>query len=101
MVRMNSLLFPGNKKSNSYRLLVVIVVAVVTGKQFVAAGPPNVVVILVDDLGYGDLSSYGATDLKSPHIDMLVSRGMKFSNFYANCPVCSPHTGIAPHRPVS
>ncbi len=90
MVRMNSLLFPGNKKSNSYRLLVVIVVAVVTGKQFVAAGPPNVVVILVDDLGYGDLSSYGATDLKSPHIDMLVSRGMKFSNFYANCPVCSP-----------
>lgn len=51
---------------------------------------PNVLVILVDDLGYGDLSSYGAKDLKSPHIDQLLSRGMKFSNFYANCPVCSP-----------
>lgn len=50
----------------------------------------NVLVILVDDLGYGDLSSYGATDLKSPHIDQLISRGMKFTNFYANCPVCSP-----------
>ena len=50
---------------------------------------PNVLVILVDDLGYGDLSSYGATDLKSPHIDELLNRGMKFSNFYANCPVCS------------
>lgn len=51
---------------------------------------PNVLIILVDDLGYGDLSSYGAKDLKSPHIDSLISRGMKFSNFYANCPVCSP-----------
>ncbi|QDT42930.1 Arylsulfatase [Gimesia alba] len=51
---------------------------------------PNVLVILVDDLGYGDLSSYGATDLKSPQIDQLIGRGMKFTNFYANCPVCSP-----------
>jgi len=51
---------------------------------------PNVLVILVDDLGYGDLSSYGASDLKTPHIDKLINRGMKFNNFYANCPVCSP-----------
>ena len=51
---------------------------------------PNVLVILVDDLGYGDLSSYGATDLKTPHVDGLMSRGMRFDNFYANCPVCSP-----------
>ncbi|MFK7778354.1 MAG: sulfatase-like hydrolase/transferase [Gimesia sp.] len=51
---------------------------------------PNVLVILVDDLGYGDLNSYGASDLKTPHIDRLISRGMKFTNFYANCPVCSP-----------
>jgi arylsulfatase A-like enzyme len=51
---------------------------------------PNVLVILVDDLGYGDLSSYGATDLKSPHIDKLVAGGMRCENFYANCPVCSP-----------
>ena len=62
-----------------------------SARQFVAAeGPPNVVVILADDLGYGDLSSYGATDLRSPHIDDLAQRGMKFTNFYANCPVCSP-----------
>ncbi len=53
-------------------------------------GAPNVLVILVDDLGYGDLSSYGATDLKSPHIDRLVAAGMRFDRFYANCPVCSP-----------
>jgi arylsulfatase A-like enzyme len=51
---------------------------------------PNIVVILVDDLGYGDLSSYGAKDLKTPHIDSLVAAGIRFDNFYANCPVCSP-----------
>jgi arylsulfatase A-like enzyme len=51
---------------------------------------PNIIVILVDDLGYGDLSSYGAKDLKTPHIDSLVAAGMRFDNFYANCPVCSP-----------
>ncbi len=51
---------------------------------------PNILMILVDDLGYGDLSSYGASDLKTPAIDSLVSAGMRFDNFYANCPVCSP-----------
>jgi arylsulfatase A-like enzyme len=54
------------------------------------ARKPNIVMILVDDLGYGDLSSYGARDLKTPHIDNLVAKGMRFDNFYANCPVCSP-----------
>ncbi len=55
-----------------------------------AGGKPNVLVILADDLGYGDLSCYGATDLKTPNIDRLVAAGMRFDNFYANCPVCSP-----------
>ena len=51
---------------------------------------PNIVFILADDLGYGDLSSYGASDLQTPHIDGLVERGMRFDRFYANSPVCSP-----------
>jgi len=51
---------------------------------------PNIVMILVDDLGYGDLSSYGAKDLQTPHIDRLMSAGKRFDNFHANCPVCSP-----------
>ena len=55
-----------------------------------ASDKPNIVMIMVDDLGYGDLSSYGATDLETPHIDKLVTAGMRFNNFYANCPVCSP-----------
>jgi len=51
---------------------------------------PNLLVILTDDLGYGDLSCYGAPDLKTSNIDRLVADGMRFENFYANCPVCSP-----------
>ena len=61
-----------------------------TAKAQAPARKPNIVVILVDDLGFGDLSSYGATDLQSPHIDKLMSRGMRFDRFYANCSVCSP-----------
>src|SRR5260221_7809085 len=55
-----------------------------------ARAKPNVLVILADDLGYGDLSSQGAKDIRSPHIDALSKSGMRFENFYANCPVCSP-----------
>jgi arylsulfatase A-like enzyme len=50
----------------------------------------NFVLIAVDDLGFGDLSCYGATDVKTPHIDALAARGQRFTNFYANSPVCSP-----------
>jgi len=55
-----------------------------------AAEKPNIVIIVADDLGYGDLSCYGAKDLKSPHLDALMASGLRFTNFYANCPVCSP-----------
>lgn len=51
---------------------------------------PNVLLIMVDDLGYGDLSCYGGTDIKTPHLDKLMSEGMRFNEFYANCCVCSP-----------
>lgn len=51
---------------------------------------PNILYILVDDLGYGDLSCYGAEDMQTPNIDALMDTGMRFNRFYANCPVCSP-----------
>lgn len=56
----------------------------------VRQGQPNILVILADDLGYGDLSCMGAADIQTPHIDALMSAGMRFDNFYANSPVCSP-----------
>jgi arylsulfatase A-like enzyme len=45
---------------------------------------------MVDDLGFGDLSCQGATDLRTPHIDQLAEQGMRMTQFYANCTVCSP-----------
>lgn len=51
---------------------------------------PNIILILTDDLGYGDLSCQGATDLSTPHIDAIARQGRTFINFYANSPVCSP-----------
>ncbi len=51
---------------------------------------PNIVLILVDDLGYGDLASYGAPDMQTPSVDRLMDSGMRFDQFYANCTVCSP-----------
>jgi len=53
-------------------------------------GKPNIVMILVDDLGYGDVTYMGATDLQSPNIDRIAADGIRFTDFYANCPVCSP-----------
>lgn len=55
-----------------------------------SAKRPNIVVIVADDLGFGDLSSFGASDLRTPHIDRIAEQGMRFNHFYANCPVCSP-----------
>ncbi|MEM1405208.1 MAG: sulfatase-like hydrolase/transferase [Bacteroidota bacterium] len=50
----------------------------------------NVVFILADDLGYGDLSIYGSADINTPNIDALASNGIKFNRAYANSTVCSP-----------
>ena len=51
---------------------------------------PNILLILTDDQGYHDVSYYGTKDLRTPHTDQLANEGMRFDNFYANCPVCSP-----------
>jgi arylsulfatase A-like enzyme len=55
-----------------------------------AQDQPNVIFILADDLGYGDLSCYGSTDIQTPNIDKLSQQGVKFTRAYANSTVCSP-----------
>lgn len=64
---------------------------------------PNIVVIYVDDLGYGDVGFNGATELKTPNIDKLASEGVRFSNGYATSATCTPSryallTGVYPWR---
>jgi arylsulfatase A-like enzyme len=54
------------------------------------AARPNVVLIITDDMGSADLSSYGATDIRTPHIDSLARDGVRMTDFYANAPVCTP-----------
>lgn len=55
-----------------------------------AGPPPNIVVILADDLGYGDLGSYGTRAIRTPNLDQLAAEGVRFTQFYASASVCSP-----------
>jgi arylsulfatase A len=64
---------------------------------------PNIVFIFTDDLGYGDLSCFGATDIQTPNIDRIAAEGIKFTSFLSASPVCSPSragllTGRMPQR---
>lgn len=51
---------------------------------------PNFIIFMTDDQGYGDLSCMGNTDFRTPHLDRLAASGARFTNWYANSPVCSP-----------
>jgi len=68
--------------------------AVAAGAPTVAAPrpkrPPNVVYIMADDLGYGDLSCYGRREYRTPNLDRLAADGVRFTNAYAASPVCTP-----------
>jgi len=55
-----------------------------------AATSPNLIVILADDTGYGDLGCYGATKIKTPHLDRLAREGLRFTDAYAPAAVCTP-----------
>ena len=64
---------------------------------------PNILFILADDMGWGDLSCYGRPDYKTPNLDRLAAQGMRFTNAYSAAPVCTPtrvgfHTGRYPAR---
>ncbi|QGJ70814.1 N-acetylgalactosamine-6-sulfatase [Planctomycetales bacterium 10988] len=58
--------------------------------QLEAKQPPNIIYIMADDLGYGDLGCYGQETIQTPHIDQLAAEGMKFTDFYAGSTVCAP-----------
>ena len=56
-------------------------------------GPPNIVILFADDLGYGDVQSYGHPYNRTPHIDALAQSGQRWTDFYVAAPVCSPSRG--------
>ena len=58
-----------------------------------APQPPNIIYMLADDLGYGELGSYGQTKIRTPYLDALAAEGMRFSDHYSGSPVCAPSRG--------
>src|SRR5687767_11857922 len=55
-----------------------------------AAERPNIIVVLIDDMGWGDLSCFGGEGVTTQHIDRLAAEGLSFTNFYVGSPICSP-----------
>ena len=55
-----------------------------------AQDKPNIIFVMVDDLGYGDLGSYGQKRIKTPVLDQMAKEGMRFTDFYAGSTVCAP-----------
>ncbi len=75
------------------RLLPAMLAAVMTACGREAAAPPNIIYMLADDLGYGELGSYGQAKIRTPNLDRLAAEGMRFTQHYAGSPVCAPSRG--------
>ncbi len=85
------------------QILLSAIVAVFLGCGQNPALQPNIVFIMIDDLGYGDVGCYGSTRNSTPNIDALAREGLRFTDFHANGPMCSPTraalmTGRYQHR---
>lgn len=88
-----------------WRALLSLMVTLCAGTLVGASGraKPNIVVIMADDLGYADIGCYGSTRNRTPHLDRLAREGMRFTDFHASGPGCSPTraalmTGLYPQR---
>ena len=86
-----------------YRSLLILLALAATVAPSPAAKQPNIVLIYVDDLGYGDLGCYGSEKNDTPHIDRLAAEGMRFTDYYSASSVCTPSraallTGSYPAR---
>ncbi|WP_413430880.1 sulfatase-like hydrolase/transferase [Crateriforma spongiae] len=83
--------------------LCAVLIAMPVAKAQDADDRPNIVVVLCDDLGYGDLECYGHPIIKTPNLNALADGGIRFTDFYSAAPVCSPSrvgllTGRSPNR---
>ncbi len=75
-------------------LLIVINSESCTNKKTLISNRPNIVLLLADDLGFGELGSYGQNIIKTPELDKLANEGMRFTDFYAGNGVCSPSRSV-------
>ena len=77
-------------RDKGLRILAVAITALLATAPAFAQRPRNIVVIYTDDLGYGDVSSYGATTIKTPHIDRLAREGLRFTDAHSPAATCTP-----------
>src|SRR6266704_551338 len=75
-------------------LLVQTVLAASTTPSPATGSKPNIIFILADDLGYGDLGCYGQQLIQTPSLDRMAAEGMRFTQFYAGAPVCAPSRAV-------
>src|SRR4051794_19052602 len=73
-----------------FGILIAVVGFAFDARDVSAAARPNVVVILADDLGYGDLGCYGHPTIRTPNLDRMAAEGMRFTDFYSAGEVCTP-----------
>ncbi|MBL9212918.1 MAG: arylsulfatase [Opitutaceae bacterium] len=76
------------------RTLLVALFLALTLTGFAQATRPNIIFILADDLGYGELGSYGQKLIETPHLDRMAAEGMRFTQFYAGSTVCAPSRSV-------
>ena len=75
-------------------LHVVAIQAVLTNASFAKSDQPNMIFILADDLGYGDLGCFGQQQIQTPRLDQMAAEGMRFTQFYAGNTVCAPSRSV-------
>ncbi|SVB10334.1 uncharacterized protein METZ01_LOCUS163188, partial [marine metagenome] len=80
--------------SVAIRFIIALSMFLLAGLAIAKERPPNVILILADDLGYGDLGCFGQKTLKTPRLDKMAAEGMKFTQFYAGCTVCAPSRSV-------
>ncbi len=83
-------MFPNMKSRFPYWLCAVTVLGLFTPTLRAEPAKPNIVLIVTDDLGYGDLSCYGATKIHTPNVDRLAAQGLRFTQAYAPASTCTP-----------
>lgn len=79
-----------NKRLQQIMLLVLGLVSLESASEILAADRPNIIVIMADDLGYGDVSCYGAKAIQTPAIDQLAQEGARFTSGYCSASTCTP-----------
>jgi len=90
-------------KKPALLILIAVLFAACNQTQTQNTEDPNIIIVFIDDEGYGDVGCYGATGFDTPYLDQMASKGMRFTNFYSAQPVCSASragllTGCYPNR---